>query len=293
MSWRCAATRFRSSMKAPGEPRGRWITNASSALVDKAGHRHFMAKEIHEQPEAVIGTIRLRHYGSRCGGSDRSNSTMRSSLAKTLATRRRAWRRSSACGTRVHTRPQIGKYLRSRQLARLPVEIRFRFGASLSRPVLYPARMARRCSSAIGRDGQDTLAALRDAKANGQTTLALVNVVESSIRRATPTLWLPIFMRRAPEIGVASTKSLHLLSSRRRPALAIAAGRARGTLSAEDEKKLCTALPEIHACQHRRDSLKTGGDQDRTASARSRAKSARRLLSSLAAELHRSRWKAR
>ena len=86
----------------------------------------------------------------------------------------------------------------------------------------------------------DTLAALRDAKAQGQTTLAIVNVAESSIAREADIV-LPTFA--GPEIGVASTKAftcqLSVLA-----ALAIAAGRARGALSAEQEAKLCIALLE-------------------------------------------------
>ncbi len=84
----------------------------------------------------------------------------------------------------------------------------------------------------------DTLAALREAKAHGQTTIAIVNVAESSIAREADIV-LPTFA--GPEIGVASTKAftcqLAALAS-----FAIAAGVARGTLSEEDEKRLCAAL---------------------------------------------------
>jgi glucosamine--fructose-6-phosphate aminotransferase (isomerizing) len=86
----------------------------------------------------------------------------------------------------------------------------------------------------------DTLAALRDAKAHGQATIAVVNVAESSIAREADIV-LPTFA--GPEIGVASTKAftcqLAALAS-----IAIAAGRARGNLSADDEKRFCTALLE-------------------------------------------------
>src|SRR6185295_15123490 len=84
----------------------------------------------------------------------------------------------------------------------------------------------------------DTLAALRHAKENGQTTIALVNVPESSIAREADIV-LPTFA--GPEIGVASTKAftcqLAALAS-----FAIAAGVARGTLSEADEKRLCAQL---------------------------------------------------
>jgi glucosamine--fructose-6-phosphate aminotransferase (isomerizing) len=86
----------------------------------------------------------------------------------------------------------------------------------------------------------DTLAALRDAKKSGQTTIAIVNVAESSIAREADIV-LPTYA--GPEIGVASTKAftcqLAALAS-----IAIAAGEARGALSATDEKRLCAALLE-------------------------------------------------
>jgi glucosamine--fructose-6-phosphate aminotransferase (isomerizing) len=86
----------------------------------------------------------------------------------------------------------------------------------------------------------DTLAALRDAKAHGQTTLAIVNVPESSIAREADIV-MPTFA--GPEIGVASTKAFTCQLAAL-AALAIAAGRARKMLSAEEEKRLCTALLE-------------------------------------------------
>ena len=86
----------------------------------------------------------------------------------------------------------------------------------------------------------DTLAALRHAKSCGQTTLAIVNVPESSIAREADIV-LPTFA--GPEIGVASTKAftcqLSVLA-----ALAVATGRLRGVLDAEAERRLCVALLE-------------------------------------------------
>jgi glucosamine--fructose-6-phosphate aminotransferase (isomerizing) len=87
----------------------------------------------------------------------------------------------------------------------------------------------------------DTLAALRDAKAHGQTTLAVVNVAESSIAREADIV-LPTFA--GPEIGVASTKAFTCQLSAL-AAIAIAAARVRGQIDEAAEKKLCAALLEV------------------------------------------------
>ena len=217
---------------AKGRPANREvvITNASSALVDKAGHRHFMAKEIHEQPEVIGHT--LAHYLDAAGPNVQLDDDK---LAKTLAKASRLT--ISACGTAYYA-GLVGKYW-FEKLARMPVEIDFASELRYRDPV-YPKDGAALFISQSG-ETADTLAALRDAKTNGQTTLALVNVVESSIARDADIV-LPIFA--GPEIGVASTKAFTCQLAAL-AALAIAAGRARGTLSAEEEKKLCTALLEI------------------------------------------------
>jgi glucosamine--fructose-6-phosphate aminotransferase (isomerizing) len=143
----------------------------------------------------------------------------------------------SACGTAYYA-GLVGKYW-FEKLARLPVEIDFASELRYRNPV-YPKGGAALFISQSG-ETADTLAALRDAKANGQTTLALVNVVESSIARDADIV-LPIFA--GPEIGVASTKAFTCQLAAL-AALAIAAGRARGTLTADDEKRLCTSLLEL------------------------------------------------
>src|SRR3569833_3119649 len=130
-----------------------------------------------------------------------------------------------------------GKYW-FEKLARLPVESDVASELRNRNPV-YPKDGAALFVSQSG-ETADTLAALRDAKANGQVTIAVVNVAESSIAREADIV-LPTFA--GPEIGVASTKAftcqLAALAS-----FAIAAGVARGNLSASDEKKLCASLLE-------------------------------------------------
>jgi len=217
---------------AEGRPANREIvtTSASSALVDKAGHRHFMAKEIHEQPEVIAHT--LAHYLDPAGPTVALDNAK---LEKVLATCSRLT--ISACGTAYYA-GLVGKYW-FEKLARLPVEIDVASELRYRNPV-YPKDGAALFISQSG-ETADTLAALRDAKANRQTTFALVNVVESSIAREADIV-LPIFA--GPEIGVASTKAFTCQLAGL-AALALAAGRSRGHLEPEEEKRLCAALLEI------------------------------------------------
>src|SRR5665213_2264604 len=216
---------------AAGRPANReiQITTASAALVDKAGHNHFMAKEIHEQPEVVGHT--LAHYLDPAGPVVRRQGVgLREALVK--ASRLTI----SACGTAYYA-GMVGKYW-FEKLARIPVETDVASELRYRDPV-YPKDGVALFVSQSG-ETADTLAALRDAKARGQVTIAVVNVPESSIAREADIV-LPTYA--GPEIGVASTKAftcqLSVLA-----ALAIAAARARGTLSMEDEKTLCASLLE-------------------------------------------------
>ncbi len=205
------------------------ITSASAGLVDKGGYRHFMAKEIHEQPDVIGHTI--SHYidPSALAVGLRETGAVEALKNATRLT-------ISACGTAFYA-GLIGKYW-FEMIARLAVEADVASELRYREPV-YPKDGAALFISQSG-ETADTLAALRDAKAQGQTTLAIVNVAESSIAREADIV-LPTFA--GPEIGVASTKAftcqLAVLAS-----LAIAAGRARGALSAEQETRLCASLLE-------------------------------------------------
>jgi glucosamine--fructose-6-phosphate aminotransferase (isomerizing) len=214
-----------------GRPANREIkvTSASAALVDKAGHNHFMAKEIYEQPEVIGHT--LAHYLDPAGPVvRRQGKGLREALTK--ASRLTI----CACGTAYYA-GMVGKYW-FEKLARLPVESDVASELRYRNPV-YPKDGVALFVSQSG-ETADTLAALRDAKANGQTTIAVVNVAESSIARDADIV-LPTFA--GPEIGVASTKAftcqLAALAS-----FAIAAGVARGHLSEIDEQRLCASLLE-------------------------------------------------
>jgi glucosamine--fructose-6-phosphate aminotransferase (isomerizing) len=201
----------------------------SSFLVDKGNHRHFMAKEIFEQPEVVGHT--LAHYLDMA--------TEQVSLPVKLPFDFSKLDRIaiSACGTAYYA-GLVAKYWFER-FARLPVEIdvasEFRYReAPLS---------ANGLAIFVSQSGEtaDTLATLRYAKANKQHIISVVNVPTSTIARESDVV-LPTLA--GPEIGVASTKAftcqLAVLAS-----VAIAAGRARGVLSVEDERNLVRALIEV------------------------------------------------
>ncbi|MGA7612437.1 MAG: glutamine--fructose-6-phosphate transaminase (isomerizing) [Xanthobacteraceae bacterium] len=204
-------------------------SNASAFLVDKGNHRHFMAKEIHEQPEVVGHT--LAHYLDMANG--------RVVLPQALPFDFRKLQRASiaACGTAYYA-GLVGKYWFER-FARLPVEIdvasEFRY-----RNAPYEKGNLAMFVSQSG-ETADTLATLRHAKAEGQHVLSIVNVPTSTIARESDVV-LPTLA--GPEIGVASTKAFTCQLAAL-VCLAIAAGRARGVLTEEDEHKLFRALVEV------------------------------------------------
>jgi glucosamine--fructose-6-phosphate aminotransferase (isomerizing) len=203
--------------------------SAAAALVDKANYRHFMAKEIHEQPE-VVGHTLARYIDL---------ATERVMLPLKLPFDFREIQRVSivACGTASYA-GFVAKYWFER-LSRLPVEV------DMASEFRYREAPLRKGDLAIfiSQSGEtaDTLAALRYAKSQGVHTLAVVNVPTSTIARESETV-LPTLA--GPEIGVASTKAftcqLMVLA-----ALAIAAGKARGELSDDDETRLVHGLVEI------------------------------------------------
>src|SRR5689334_6000757 len=217
---------------AEGRPTNREIkvTTASASIVDKGGKRHFMAKEIAEQPEVVAHT--LAHYIDPVGPNV---SIAEKGVIEALSKATRLL--ISACGTTYYA-GLVGKYW-FEKFARLSVEVDVASELRYREPVYETNGVA----LFISQSGEtaDTLAALRHAKEHGQTTIALVNVSESSIAREAdivmPTL-------AGPEIGVASTKAftsqLSALAS-----LAIAAGKARGTLRDSDVAKLVAAMAEV------------------------------------------------
>ncbi|MBJ6126148.1 glutamine--fructose-6-phosphate transaminase (isomerizing) [Microvirga splendida] len=199
---------------------------AGSFMADKGNYRHFMAKEIHEQAEVVGRT--LAHYVNFAGE--------RVELPFELPFDFKDLNRISisACGT-AYLAGLISKYWFER-LARIPVEIDVASEFRYREAPLEPGGLA----LFVSQSGEtaDTLASLRYATAEKQHTLSVVNVPTSTMARESNVVAQTL---AGVEVGVASTKAftcqLTVLLS-----LAIAAGRARGTLSAEDEKELVNAL---------------------------------------------------
>ncbi|MEZ5774104.1 MAG: glutamine--fructose-6-phosphate transaminase (isomerizing) [Hyphomicrobiaceae bacterium] len=201
---------------------------ASALLVDKGNHRHFMAKEIHEQPEVISHT--LANYLDLAAGKARFPD-----LGVDLARINRVT--ISACGT-AYLAGLVGKYWLERY-ARVPVDVDIASEFRYREAPMAEGGLA----IFVSQSGEtaDTLAALRYCRETGQRIASVCNVRTSTIARESHAL-LPTLA--GPEIGVASTKAftcqLAVMAC-----LAIAAGRARGVISADKERELVDALMEV------------------------------------------------
>ena len=206
------------------------LSGISGAMMGKGNHRHFMLKEIYEQP-AVIGDT-LHTY---LDPATRKVTLPALPFDWTTVSRLTI----TACGTACFA-GMVAKYW-FEKLARLPVEVEV---ASEFRYREPPLPEGGACI-VISQSGEtiDSLAALRYAKSQKQTILSVVNVAESAIARESHIV-LPTLA--GPEIGVASTKAfttqLTVLL-----AAAMDAGRARGVLSKDEEAVLANALIELPA----------------------------------------------
>jgi glutamine---fructose-6-phosphate transaminase (isomerizing) len=204
-------------------------SQASVLLIDKGNHRHFMAKEIFEQPEVVGHT--LANYIDM--------TSERVALPMKLPFDFKKLQRISiaACGTAYYA-GMVARYW-FENFAHLPVEVDIASEFRYRDVPLGDGNLA----IFVSQSGEtaDTLASLRYARAHKQHVLSVVNVSTSSIARESDVV-MPTLA--GPEIGVASTKAftcqLAALAT-----LAIAAGRARGVLSEAEEKTLVRALIEI------------------------------------------------
>ncbi len=205
-------------------------TAVSRAAVEKGGYRHFMLKEIYEQPQVIGDTLHtFINPATRAVTLPKFRFDVAKATRITLV----------ACGTSFYA-CLVAKYWLER-LARVPVEVdiasEFRYrGADMPKGGL---------AVFISQSGEtaDTLAALRYANKQRQHTLSIVNVPESTIARESEAV-LPT--NAGPEVGVASTKAfttqLTVLAC-----LTLAVGRARGALTAADEARLVGALTEVPA----------------------------------------------
>jgi glucosamine--fructose-6-phosphate aminotransferase (isomerizing) len=204
------------------------ITDVSAALVDKGNHRHFMAKEIFEQPEVIGHT--LSEYIDPLKDSLREIA-----LPADLASVPRVT--IIACGTAYYA-GLVAKYW-FEKYARVSVEIDIASEFRYREAAMPEGGLA----IFISQSGEtaDTLAALQYCRSQGQTILSIVNVTESSIARASDAI-LPTFA--GPEIGVASTKAFTCQLTTL-AVLAVRMGLARGVISASDETRIVRTLMEV------------------------------------------------
>jgi glucosamine--fructose-6-phosphate aminotransferase (isomerizing) len=203
-------------------------SQANALLIDKGNYRHFMAKEIHEEPEVIGHTL--------AGYVDlAANRVDIPALPFDLARLQRL--SISACGTAFYA-GLVAKYWFERW-AKLPVDV------DIASEFRYRETALEQGGAAlfISQSGEtaDTLATLRYCRAQGQHIVSVVNVRESTIARESQVV-LPTLA--GPEIGVASTKAftcqLTVLAC-----LAIHAGKARGVIGPELEAELVQALAEV------------------------------------------------
>ncbi len=206
-----------------------WRATAfAGARFDKGNHRHFMLKEIYEQPVVVGDTVR-----SYLNPVERSIELPPLGLDLAEVARLAI----IACGTSYYA-GLVAKYW-FESIARIPVEIdiasEFRYRA----PPMAPGGLA----LLISQSGEtaDTLAALRYCRSQGRQTLSLVNVPESTMARESDAV---LMTHAGPEIGVASTKSFTCQLATL-ACLVIALAKARASLSRADEAALSTAVTEL------------------------------------------------
>ncbi|KER10861.1 MAG: glutamine amidotransferase [[Candidatus Thermochlorobacteriaceae] bacterium GBChlB] len=197
------------------------------AEIEKGGFEHFMLKEIFEQPDAILNSMRgrvLLEEGSiKLGGIRDHIETLRNAKRIIIC----------ACGTSWHS-GLVGEYL-IEDLARIPVEVEYASEFRYRNPIIGKDDVV----LVISQSGEtaDTLAALREARARGAVALGICNVVGSTIARETD---CGIYTHAGPEIGVASTKAftaqVTVLAL-----LALALGRRR-TLSDAEAKTFANEL---------------------------------------------------
>jgi glutamine---fructose-6-phosphate transaminase (isomerizing) len=201
------------------------------ATIERGGYAHFMLKEIFEQPESLMNTLRghlLEEEGTaRIRGLNLSDDELKR-FERIVIT---------ACGTSWHA-ALIGEYM-IEELARVPVEVEYASEFRYRNPVLDD-----RCLViAISQSGEtaDTLAAVKEAKRRGARTVGLVNVVGSTIAREVEG---GLYLRAGPEIGVASTKAFNSqVAALAMVALRLSRLRSLSVLQGRDLVQALNALP--------------------------------------------------
>ncbi len=202
--------------------------NWSAVQAEKAGFRHFMLKEIHEQPRAVAdtlaGRVDLEHDTVVLDGIELDPQKIKRLVM-------------IACGTSHHA-ALVGEFL-IESLARIPVEVDLASEFRYRDPLVGPGDLV----VAISQSGEtaDTMAAIREAKEKGAQVLAISNVLDSSIPRLAD---YAFYTHAGPEIGVASTKAFttQLVAM---VLLAIYLGRRNGKLERQRARELLAELVAI------------------------------------------------
>ena len=227
------------------------------AVVERGGYRHFMLKEIMEQPESVGMTLRgrlLQEEGNaRLGGLNLTDDDLLG-IERVVLT---------ACGTSWHA-ALIGEYMLE-ELARIPTEVEYASEFRYRNPLVNERTLV----VGISQSGEtaDTLAAVREAKRRGARTLGIVNVVGSSIAREVDG---GVYLHAGPEIGVASTKAFtSQIAALALLTLRLGRLRALSVLQGREIVRALLKLPEQVA-----EVLKRAPDVERVAEAFARAPNA-------------------
>jgi glutamine---fructose-6-phosphate transaminase (isomerizing) len=192
--------------------------------AQKGGYKHFLLKEIHEQPQAIIDTMRGRllvNEGEVSLGELEEYATVLDSVKRISLV---------ACGTAWHA-CLVGKFYLE-ELARIPAEVDYGSEFRYRHSPLDSGTLV----LAVSQSGEtaDTLAALEGGKAHGAKTLAICNVVDASIPRKAD---ITIYTHAGPEISVASTKAF-ITQVTALYLLAVYLGRRRGVLDKSRSSKL-------------------------------------------------------
>ncbi|MGO8991679.1 MAG: glutamine--fructose-6-phosphate transaminase (isomerizing) [Polyangiaceae bacterium] len=200
----------------------------SPTQAEKGGYKHFMLKEIHEQPRAIEDTLRGRVdiAGSDVVGEEIG---LTPEIAKSIT---RVY--FVACGTSAHA-AMAGRYW-VEQIAKLPSQVEIGSEVRYREPVFTKTDLV----VAVSQSGEtaDTLAAVKAARASGARILAIANVLDSAIPRAADGA---LYTHAGPEIGVASTKCFTAQLAAML-LLAVYLGRRREVLSKESARRILDAL---------------------------------------------------
>ena len=215
------------------------VTRASKRIdwsptqAEKGGYKHFMLKEIYEQPRAVEDTLRGR-IDLTAASVTASEMGVDEATAKAVG---RVY--FVACGTSSHS-AMAGRYW-VEQLARVPATVEIASEVRYRNPVFMPNDLV----VAVSQSGEtlDTLAAVKAAKAQGARILAIANVVDSALPRASEGA---LYTHAGPEIGVASTKCFTTQLAALLM-LAVHLGRSRGTLPESEAMRILKALVHVPA----------------------------------------------